>query len=86
MEYTVKGDGHWVLEDWHMVASSSIRVWLNLRWPDKDQDLWCVLRVHRGKALAHTRTRVRKDSVRPRKMLDFCLVEWNRDRDLCPFR
>lgn len=65
-----------------MVASPSIRVWLNLRWPDKDQDLWCVL----GKALAHTRTRVRKDSVRPRKMLDFCVVEWNRDRDLCPFR
>lgn len=48
-----------------------------------------MLRVRRGKA--HTGTRVRddaarKDSVGPRKMIDFCLVEWNRDRDLCPFR
>lgn len=44
-----------------------------------------------GKGLVDTGTGgrrdvTRRDTLRPRKMLDLCLVEGDRDRGLCPFR
>lgn len=49
----------------------------------RTRNLERVLRVSRGKALAD---RTRRHTARPGKVPDLCLVEGNRDRDLCLFR
>lgn len=64
------------------MASPSVQVWLALKWPDEDAENEQALAHYRG----GRKDVARGDTVRPGEMLDFCLVEENRDGDLCLFR